>query len=197
MCPSCRSRTVFEWLIRALVCAGPVFLGVRAWGGECGERSPDYTAMRLVIIGDHVMNSKVYVSTTKIREEDSVDGRKIVVLRLAERGVRLIYDPQRKEGVRVPIPPPPNIPKPAMRSVIDKLPNGMVVRHLQTQNGSEWKEFSTTTCRPDQVMTEQTFTVIDPHGKPLAGRLSQTNIVVGPLPKELFEVPKDITMRVP
>ena len=196
MFPICRYRAASKSLVCAVTCAAPLVSAALAKAAECGEGAPDYKAHRTVAIGGETKTIEVYVSGSKLREEEANGGHKLVVLRLPERGLKFVYDPQKKEGLRLPLPTPPNSKQPT-RTTVDRLANGTFIRHLQIQNGSEWQESSTTTCRTDRIMTGQTFTWFDRHGNLETGKLTQSDIVVGPLPEELFEVPAEVTLRGP
>ena len=188
----------FEWLLYASVGMLSMPFHNDANAGECGNSSPDYTARRTLIIGHETKVSKVYVSDSKVREEENgSDGRQTVVLRLPEQGVSYIFDPAGKEAFLLPFPPKPDTPKQRTRKAVDKRPDGTIVQRFQLLSGGEWRDISTTTCRPDGVMLEQAFTFVDPHGNLLAGSLIQRDIEVGPLPKALFEVPEPIVIRHP
>lgn len=188
----------FEWLVCASIGLVPLLCGNAANAAECGNNSPDYTARRTLIIGLVTKVSKVYVSGSKVREEeDGSDGGQIVVLRLPEQGVSYVFHPDRKDALLLPFPPKPDAPKQRTRKAVDKRPDGTIVRRFQLLSGGEWRDVSTTTCRPDGVMLEQAFDFIDPHGNLLAGSLTQRDIEVGPLPKTLFEVPESIVIRRP
>lgn len=188
----------FEWLICASVGLGHLLCGNPAKAAECGSSSPDYTARRILVIGQETKVSKVYVSGFKVREEESSnDGKQTVVLRLPEQGVSYILDPDGKTALLFPLPPGPGATKQRTRQAVDKRPDGTVVRRFQILSGGEWRDISTTTCRPDGVMLEQEFTFVDPHGHLLVGRLTQSIIDVGPLPKTLFDVPGSIEISDP
>jgi hypothetical protein len=194
----CRLIRGFEWLICVSVGLAPMLFDRPAAAGECGDTSPDYSARRVLTIGDETKVSKVYISGMKMREEEAgPNGRHSVVIRLPEQGVNYVFDPGRREGVQLKLPPPPAASKTNSRQTVDKQPDGTAIRHTQLLADGEWKDVTTTVCRPDGVMLEQKFILLDTHGNLLNGRLTQSDIDVGPLSKSLFEVPASVVLKRP
>jgi hypothetical protein len=184
----------FKWLVATCLGLSPLLCG-NASNAECGPASPDYTARRNLVIGEESTVSKVYVSGFKVREEqNNAGGKQTVVLRLPEQGVSYVVDPIRNEALRLPLPPRPDATTERARQTVETRPDGLVVRRFQLLSGGDWRDVSTTTCRPDGVMLEQAFTFIDPRGNMLAGRLTQSNIDVAPLQRGLFEIPDTVKM---
>jgi hypothetical protein len=192
------STRAFERLICSIIGLVQLLCAHAVNAAECGSTSPDYTARRTLIIGSETKISKVYVSGSKVREEEnSPDGKKLVVLRLPDQGVGYVFDSTGHEALLLPLPPRPDAPKNSTRQTLDKHLDGTVVQRLQLLSGGEWKDISTTTCRADNVMIERAFTFIDQQGKLLAGSLTQSDIDVRPLPKTTFEVPQSVAIRDP
>jgi hypothetical protein len=195
----CRLIGGFEWLICVSVGLAPMLFNRPASAGDCGDTSPDYSARRVVTVGDETKVSKVYISGWKTREEQTgPNGRQSITILLPEQGVHYIFDPGRREGVQLKLPPrPPAASKTNSRQTVDKQPDGTAVRHTQLLADGEWKDVTTTICRPDGVMLEQKFIFPDINGNLLNGRLTQSDINVGPLSKSLFEVPASVVLKRP
>jgi len=168
-----------------------------ARAGECGSRTPDYTASRTVSVGGKTVTSLVAVSGDKMREEQHLGSHKLILLHLFGERKEYIIDPERKMASSIPAPANGRQPNMETRIVEEKGADGLTVRHAQFKSRDKWVELSTTSCRADGVMARQTFYSMDPQGRIVSGRISQSDIRVGPLPANLFELPSDVTIKSP
>lgn len=163
-----------------------------AFAAECGEGSPDYTAVRTVSVGGKTFTAKVSVSGTRQREE-ALGEPSLVTLRLPD-GV-YVYDPRTKTGTK--IPPPPLPPKQQTRKLEDRRSDGGKVVRLQFLAEGQWRDLSTTVCNAEGVMTAQDFKSFDPNGRLVQGHITQSGVNVGPTPASLFLIPADVKMKPP
>jgi hypothetical protein len=171
-------------------------LGFPTQATECGPEAPDYSASRVISMGGHSRTVKVYLSGAKFREESISDHQhQIVTLVLPEQNINYLLDLTQGTGDEVHLPPRPPGPRKGAEIATDKLDDGTNIRHLRILNNGKWQELSTTVCNSQNVMTSQTFTAIDPTGQMVTGSITQDNITVGPLSKDLFKVPPNIAIH--
>lgn len=162
-----------------------------AIAAECGDNTPDYTAKRTVIVNGQPVVFAVFVSGSKVREEQDVGGKKMFVLRLPAEHLSYAFDPDSKRGVNLPQVEPNKINK---TRVVELDQGGSRVRHLQVLSNGTWEEVSATTCSSDGIMLHQTFTSVDMQGRLVTGELTQTDIKIGRLPTSLFRLPDDVVI---
>ncbi len=150
-------------------------LPVTAHASECGVPGPDYTAERIVTVGDSTQRMMVYVSGA-IRD-----------IRL---GRTIIFDPHSGRSTVLPIPPRP--PQSTKTRTLDEIgPDGSHIQLVQFQRDGAWLDLSRTRCRADRIMTRQTFISLDPAGHEVEGTVIQNQIKVEPLSPSLFKYSLD------
>lgn len=185
---------IFSVVLSVAGVAGGIWAG-SARAAECGKPSPAYKANRTVTIGDHVARSVVYVSGPNMREEVDLNSHLLVTLLLAQSGFTTKFDMVTKQGVKLPVPPPPPN-RPQTRQVEEKDAAGAVF-HNQFESNGRWIELSATRCNADDIMTSQTFTSFDPQGQLVEVHVRQDGIVAGPVDASMFEVPSYVTIKQP
>lgn len=179
--PSC---SIKPQLVAALITALPV----TARASECGAPGPDYTAERTVTVGDSAQRMMVYVSGPLVREETSTPSGTRVTIRDTRLGRTTLFDPRSGRSTALPMPPrPQQLAK--TRTLGETGPDGSHVQVVQFQRDGAWLDLSRAHCRPDRVMTRQTFVSLDPAGHEVKGTITQTQIKVAPLPPSLFKPP--------
>lgn len=173
-------------LLAMLVAAVP--LAVRA--GECNTLSPDYVAERIVTVGASTERMTVYVAGSLVREEtDTSDGVRVTIRDL-HLGRTVVFDPHTGRSTVLLFPPRPVRAAPT-RTLDEVGPDGMRLHVLQLQRGAHWLDLSRTSCRPDGIMSRQTFVSLDPSGHEIEGTVTQDHIRIGTLSPRLFQPPSN------
>ena len=174
--------------IRIQLLALLVAFPISARAGECGEPSPDYKAERIVTVGDSHDRMVVYVSGVMVREERGTTDGLRVTIRDMQRGQTIVFDPHTGHSTVLPLPPRPTRST-TTRTLREVATDGSHVRVLQFQRGDAWLDLSRTICRPDGIMTRQTFISLDPQGHEVEGTVTQDRIKIGTIPSDLFRLP--------
>jgi hypothetical protein len=160
---------------------------------ECTKfGKPSYTADRTVIFGAQTIKSKVFVRGEDEREEIRHGAQSEVVI-TGPAGIKR-FIPAAKVGMQ--IPPPPHEQSAQDRSRMREEGVGANKRIMldgKDKNG-KWFLISDVLCRPDGVMLSRT-SFIPMNGKVVEAKLTQDNIVVGPVDEKLFTPPSDIKFQ--
>lgn len=165
-------------------------LPISARASECGVSGPDYTAERIITVGDSTQRMMVYVSGAMVREETNTPNGMRVTIRDIRLGRTIIFDPHNGRSMVLPMPPrPPHLTK--TRTLNEIGPDGSPVQIVQFQRDGSWLDLSRTYCRADRIMTRQTFVSLDPAGHEVEGTVIQDQIKVAPLSPSLFKPPRD------
>ena len=165
-------------------------LPVTAHASECGVPGPDYTAERIVTVGDSTQRMMVYVSGAMVREETNTPNGMRVTIRDIRLGRTIIFDPHSGRSTVLPIPPRP--PQSTKTRTLDEIgPDGSHIQLVQFQRDGAWLDLSRTRCRADRIMTRQTFISLDPAGHEVEGTVIQNQIKVEPLSPSLFKYSLD------
>ena len=174
--------------IRIQLLALLVAFPISARAGECGEPSPDYQAERIVTVGNSHDRIVVYVSGAMVREERGTANALSVTIRDLQRGQTIVFDPHTGHSTVRPSPPRPTRST-TTRTLHEVATDGSHVHVLQFQRGDAWLDLSRTICRPDGIMTRQTFISLDPQGHEVEGTVTQDRIKVGTIPPDRFRLP--------
>lgn len=158
---------------------------------ECARfGSPSYSADRTLTVGGRTFSSKVHVSGGREREEARTGDQ--IEVRIVTRAGFVAFNPDKKVGIRRSAPPPPGRAQPgSFRTAISDEGGTKIVRTEGRREDGGWDLIAEARCRADGVpLSRRFFAPIG--GQLVESRLSQSNIVVGPQPAALFQVPKDV-----
>ena len=159
---------------------------------DCAAQAPDYAAERSVTVGGATFQMKISSSGDREREEAKIGGKTKVTLRTPAGSTT--FDPDARRGVEVPSG---TARQPSTRYVDSAEPDGQSRRVTQFLRNGSWIDLSRTTCRSDGVMIRREFVTVDAQGREVTGEMVQDNIVVGPVPGDMFIVPGSIILERP
>jgi hypothetical protein len=160
-----------------------------AHASDCAVVAPSYMAERTVTVGDTTFRTQVYASGDQEREEARFDGHARITIRTPS--ATTTFEPDLYRGVELSIP---NAPRQQTRYVDSVGADGMHLRVTQFQRGQSWLDLSRTTCRDDGIMVGREFVAVDKQGREVKGQLTQSRIRLGPVPREMFSVPSNVSL---
>jgi hypothetical protein len=152
--------------------------------------SPSYTADRRVSVGGRAIEGKVFVSGSMMREETTIDGRRLVRVTNTVGG-GFIYYPDKREMMEVPTPQVTPPEKGKNRVTRENGEGGSVVLKIEFQRDGKWIEIGRTVCRPDGVLLSQDLPAPTENDISERVKITQSNITIGPVDPNLFKRPSD------
>jgi len=142
------------------------------------------------LVGETTVVSNVFIQDRLSREEKSNPEGVVVEVSINTPTERIIFSPVKKEGVRIPAPPP--MPKDPKRDRTREEPNGANVDMIfEVNRGGAWVEVLRITCAKDGTAVGSRGTIFL-RDKQSFFAFRQTNIQIQPLDPGLFTAPDDV-----